>query len=104
MKIRDTRLWAIAVAIAFVVLWCISIGITCSSAAQELIAEPVMTATTAPQIQVIGICGWAIVGAGTLCVVGTIVAACRTPRRHKTKSYRSVRPSRYGYKRIFGRR
>lgn len=90
MKIRDTRLWAAAVAIAFVVLWCVSIGTAYSSPSQELISEPVIQSTTAPQIEAIGVCGWAIVGVGALCVLWSIIAACRTPKHRRAKPRRAL--------------
>lgn len=82
MRIRDTRLWALLIAVAFIVLWCASVGVTCAIPAQEPLAEPI-TSVTAPEIEAIGICGWAIVGAGTLGVIFTIIIGCRTPKRRR---------------------
>lgn len=105
MRIRDTRLWALLIAVAFVVLWCVSIGITCAIPAQEPLAEP-LAAVTAPEIEAIGICGWAIVGAGTLGVVVTIILGCRTPvrRRRRTSRPMYTARTRHRYQRTVERR
>lgn len=63
MKIRDTRLWAVFIAIAFLLLWCASIGVTCAVPAQEPLAEPIQ-ASPVPEIRLIGVLGWGLVGLG----------------------------------------
>lgn len=82
MRMRDTRLWAVFIAIAFFVLWCASVGVTCAVPAQEPLPEPIQTAP-APEIQAIGIWGWAIVGVGSLGVLFTVILSSRTPKRRR---------------------
>lgn len=89
MKARDTRLWALIIAAAFLILWCVSVSITCAIPAQEPLAQPIKS-VTAPEIEAIGICGWAIVGAGTLGVVATVILSCRTPRRRRRTHHSGV--------------
>lgn len=89
MKIRDTRLLAVFIAVAFLVLWCASVNVTCAVPAQEPLSEPIAQSSTAPEIEAIGICGWAIVGVGTMGVVVTVILSCRTPKRRRAKAFSS---------------
>ncbi len=82
MKLRDTRLWALFIAIAFLLLWCASIGVTCAVPAQEPLAEPIHT-TSAPEIRLIGILGWGLVGLGFLGVVLAVALSSKPKRRKK---------------------
>ncbi len=82
MKIRDTRLWAVFIAIAFLLLWCASIGVTCGIPAQEPLAEPIHAAP-APEIRLIGVLGWGLVGLGFLGVVLAVALSSRPKRRKK---------------------
>lgn len=78
---RDTRLWAVFIAVAFLVLWCVSVGVTYAAPAQEPLPQPAQ-AVTAPQIQAIGILGWGLVAVGFLGVALTVAMGSR-PRRHR---------------------
>ena len=81
--LRDTRLWVGLLAAAFLLLWCVSIGVTRAVPAQEPLPEPIQV--TAPQIELIGIIGWGLVGVGTLGVLLAAVANLTErpkPRRH----------------------
>ncbi len=82
MKIRDTRLWAVFIAIAFLLLWCASIGVTCAVPAQEPLAEPIQAAPV-PEIRLIGVLGWGLVGLGFLGVVLAVALSSRPKRRRK---------------------
>ena len=81
--LKDVRLWVGLIAAAFVLLWCMSIVVTYAVPAQEPLPDPIQT--TAPQIRLIGILGWGLVGVGLL---GVLVAAVLNltdkpkPRRH----------------------
>ncbi len=82
MKIRDTRLWVVIIAAAFLVLWCVSVGVTYASPAQEPLPQPAQ-AVTAPQIQAIGILGWGLVAIGFLGVALTAAFGGRPRRRRR---------------------
>lgn len=96
MKLRDTRFWAVLVAIAFLVLWCASIGVTYAAPTQEPLPEPIQAAP-APEIQAIGIWGWAIVGIGSLGVVFTVVVSCKAPKKRR-RAVRAASISKTPYK------
>lgn len=95
MRIRDTRLWAVFIAIAFLLLWCASIGVTCAIPAQEPLAEPIHAAP-APEIRLIGVLGWGLVGLGFLGVVLAVALSSRPKRRRK--AVRTVSASRQPYR------
>ncbi len=82
MRQHDTRLWAVLIAIAFLVLWCVSVGVTYAVPAQEPLAEPIQS-SPAPEIQTIGILGWCIVGLGFLGVVLAVALGSRPKRRRR---------------------
>lgn len=85
MRLRDTRLWAVLLALAFVVLWCVSISVAYAAPAQEPLSEPVEA--TAERLHVIGVWGWALVGVGFTGVVAAVVLSSR-PRRKARRGKR----------------
>ena len=104
MRLRDTRLWAMLLALAFLVLWCVSISTAYAAPPQEALTEPVPA--TAERLHAIGVWGWALVGVGFTGVVGAIVLTSRAHRRPRrgTGKYaaarnvtRSPRPERVVY-------
>lgn len=84
MRLRDTRLWAVLLALAFVVLWCVSISVAYAAPAQEPLSEPVET--TAERLHVIGVWGWALVGVGFTGVVAAVVLSSRPHRRNRRRA------------------
>lgn len=96
MRLRDTRLWAVFIAIAFLVLWCASVGVTYAVPAQEPLPEPAQAAPV-PEIQAIGIWGWVIVGVGSLGVLLTVIFSSRTPKRRRQPARGSI-PSKTPYR------
>ena len=81
--LRDARFWVGLLAAAFLLLWCISIGVTYAVPAQEPLPEPIQA--TAPQIRLIGIIGWGLVGLGFLGVLAAAILNLTDkpkPRRH----------------------
>ncbi len=88
MKLRDTRLWAAIVALAFLVLWCVSVGVTYAAPVQEPLPEPVQTPVAA-EIRAIGIGGWLLVGIGFLGVALAVAFGGNRPKKRQ----RTVRPS-----------
>ncbi len=97
MKNRDTRLWAAFIAIAFLLLWCVSIGVTCAVPAQEPLAEPIHSAP-APEIRLIGILGWGLVALGSLGVMVVAVALNSRPPKKKRRPVRTVSAPRQQYR------
>ena len=104
MRLRDTRLWAMLLALAFLVLWCVSISVAYAAPPQDALTEP--APATAERLHVIGVWGWALVGVGFTGVVGAIVLTSRAHRRPRrgTGKYaaarnvtRSPRPDRVVY-------
>lgn len=104
MRLRDTRLWAMLLALAFIVLWCVSISVAYAAPSQEPLTEPVPA--TAERLHVIGVWGWALVGVGFTGVVGAVVLSSRAHRRPRRgtgkyaaaqKVSRSPRPDRVVY-------
>lgn len=83
MRLRDTRLWAVLVAAAFLILWCVSVGVTYAVPAQEPLPEPIQP-TVAPEIQAIGIWGWCLVGVGFLGVAVAVAFGGRPKRRRRS--------------------
>ena len=85
--LRDTRLWVGLLAAAFLLLWCVSIGVTRAVPAQEPLPEPIQM--TAPEIRTIGIIGWGLVGLGFLGVLAAAIwnlTARPKPRRHTMRT------------------
>ena len=96
MKMQRSHLWVFGLALGFVVLWCISIGMTVKASADETLsvsAEPMpahtaMTARSASIVEerlsfdMIGIAGWCLVGVGFFGVAVTVALGAK-PKRHK---------------------
>ncbi len=82
MKPRDTRLWALLIAIAFLTLWCVSVGVTCTAPVQEPLPEPIQ-APPSLETQIIGILGWCIVGLGFLGVALAVAFSGKPKKRRK---------------------
>ena len=80
--LKDFRLWVGCIAAAFLLLWCVSIAVTYAVPAQEPLPEPIQA--TAPQIELIGIVGWGLVGIGFLSVlVAAILNLTGKPKRRR---------------------
>ncbi len=99
MKLRDTRLWVLVIALAFLVLWVVSVGVAYAAPVQEPLPGPIEP-TPSPGSQAIGISGWCLVGLGFLGVVAAVVLSSR-PKRRRTprssfasRSHRAFRSSR----------
>lgn len=80
MRLRDARIWAVVLAAAFAVLWCISIGAGYSAPAAEPLAE--VTAVAGEPLPTVGLWGWALVGVGALVVVAGVIL-CNLPHRRR---------------------
>lgn len=86
MKAPRAHIWALLLAAAFLMLWCVSVGVTFASSSQEL---PVQTAGSpafaedAQGIRVIGILGWCLVAVGFLGVALTAAFGGRPRKRRK---------------------
>lgn len=89
MRLRDARLWAALLAVAFLVLWCVSIGAGYAAPAPEPFAD---TATAASEpLSAIGVCGWVLVGVGALVVlVGVILCNLPSGRRRYVRRSRRI--------------
>ena len=104
MRLRDTRLWVVLLALAFIVLWCVSISVAYAASPEEPLTEPVPA--TAERLHMIGVWGWALVGVGFTGVVGAIFLSSRSHRKARRgagkyaaaqKVTRSPRPDRTVY-------
>ncbi len=82
MRIRDTRLWALVIAVAFLALWCAGVGAAYAAPVQEPLPEPAPSAPS-QAVQVVGILGWCLVGIGFLGVALTVALSGRPKRRRK---------------------
>lgn len=80
MRQRDTRILALLVAAAFLVLWLVSIGVAHAVPVPEPLPEPIQSQPDAGA-QAVGIVGWCIVGAGFLGVALTVALESRSRRR-----------------------
>lgn len=86
MRALNTRLWALVIAAAFVLLWCASVGVTVASPPQEPVSE---AAEAAAQIelssgtQIIGILGWCLVALGFLGVALTVALGGKPKRKRR---------------------
>lgn len=96
MKLRDTRFWAVFIAIAFVLLWCVSIGVTYAAPTQEPLPEPI-EAVTSPGVHMIGVMGWGLVGLGFAGVALAVLINSSRPKR-KRRTVRAVSSPRSPYK------
>lgn len=86
MKLRNSQLWALCVAAAFLLLWAASVGVTFASSPQEPVSgevEAMAPAETAKGTEVIGILGWCLVGVGFLGVALTAALGGKPRRRRK---------------------
>lgn len=80
MGFRNARLWVVAIALAFLAVWCASVNVAYADPGpgQEVADEP---AVVSSQIEKVGIAGWCVVGVGFLGVAVTAFLSCR-PKRH----------------------
>ncbi len=83
MRIRDTRLWAVFVALAFVVLWFVGVGAAYAAPVQEPLPEP-SPPVPSEAAQTVGVAGWCLVGIGFLGVAVAVVLESRPKRRRRT--------------------
>lgn len=86
MRIQNTRLWALLLAAAFVVLWCASVGVTFAASPQEPVSEPaevMASAELSGGMEVIGILGWCLVGVGFLGVALTVALGGKPKKKRK---------------------
>lgn len=79
MRLRDARLWAVLLALAFLVLWCVSVGVAYAAPPQDPFPEAAAV-PTAERLHAIGVWGWALVGIGFLGVFLSVFLSSR-PRR-----------------------
>lgn len=95
MRMKAGRLWILLLAAAFLILWCLSVGVTLAGSPQEPI--PIEEAAQAETMGVkwIGIVGWCLVALGFLGVAVSAALGGR-PRyagRRSVKPLDSLRPS-----------
>lgn len=88
MRLRDLRIWAVLLAAAFLVLWCVSIGAGYAAPAAEPMVE--MTATAEP-LSAVGVWGWALIGVGALVVLLGIIY-CNLPQNRRSSRRYTRRP------------
>lgn len=93
MKIHNARIWVVGIALAFLVLWCVSVNVAYAGAGPEALDEP---AAISSQVEKVGIAGWCVVGVGFFEVAVTAFLCCRTPRKR-----RRVRGRRHGSSPIY---
>ncbi len=95
MRFRDTRLWVLLLALAFLALWCVSVGVAYADPVQEPLPEPV-EASQSLGAQAVGILGWCLVALGFLGVALAVAFGGRPKKRRN-----AARPSaamRHSYK------
>lgn len=92
MKLRDSRLWAVIIAVAFLALWCAGVCVAYAAPAQEPLPNPAAPVPS-QAVQTIGIAGWCLIGVGFL-GVALFVAFGSRPKRRK-KRVRAVSSVRY---------
>ncbi len=78
MGLRNTRLWVASIALAFLVLWGISISSAYKNPQQDPLPETVPSYS-----EKVGIAGWCLVGIGCCSVAVTGYLCCRPKRRKK---------------------
>lgn len=79
MRLRDPRLWALLLAAAFLILWCVSVGAAHAATPPE--PSPLPEAPSS-SLSAVGVSGWCLVGLGALGVLVSIILASRPrPRR-----------------------
>ncbi len=93
MRRRDSRLWAVVIALAFLALWCASVGTAYGAPTQEPVAEP-LPVLPSQEAQTIGILGWCLVAVGFLGIAFCAFWAAKPRRRRKsTRNRHSSRPT-----------
>lgn len=92
MRRRDSRLWAVVIAVAFLALWCAGVNTAYGAPAQEPAAEP-LPVLPSQEIQMIGILGWCLVAIGFLGVA--LCAFWSAKPRRRRKGARGFRPPRH---------
>lgn len=83
MRLRDARLWAVLLAVAFLVLWCVSIGAGYAAPAAEPFSADTAAAASGESLSTIGVWGWALVGVGAVFVLISVIL-CNLPPSHRT--------------------
>lgn len=83
MRLRDTRLWAMVIAVAFLVLWCASVGVAYAAPAGEAEPTPAAAQAASPAEHGIGVAGWCIVGAGGVAFLAAVLLNSLEHRRRK---------------------
>lgn len=79
---RDSRLWAVVIAAAFLLLWFAGVGTAYAAPAQEPLPEPAPAVQSAGA-KVIGTLGWCLVGVGFLGVALSAAFGGRPRRRNR---------------------
>lgn len=92
MRLRDNRLWAVVIAMAFLVLWLAGVGVAYAAPQQEPLPDP------APSVQsegarTVGVAGWCLVAVGFLGVAVCAFLGSRPHRRQRPA--RTANVSRY---------
>ncbi len=89
MKMRDNRLWAVVIAVAFLALWLAGVCVAYAAPAQEPLPDPV-PAVPSQGAQAVGITGWCLIAIGFLGV-----ALCAFFGSRPRKKRRPARAARY---------
>lgn len=89
MKEIPARLLAVFLGVAFLVLWCVSIGVTYSAAGEPPLPEQengsaVVYMQDTLGVKIVGILGWCLVGMGFLGVALTVALSGKPKRRGRT--------------------
>lgn len=92
MKMRDSRLWVVIIAAAFLAFWCAGVGAAYAAPAAEPIPDPTPSVPS-QEVQMVGIVGWCLVGVGFLGVALSVALGSRSRRRRKA-AVRTAGPSR----------
>lgn len=98
MKLQDGRLWAVLIAVAFLVLWFAGVGVAYAAPVEEPLPQP-EPAVQSEGAQAIGTAGWFLVALGFLGVVVCAALESRPRRRRPVRTSFSrqffrTRPSR----------
>ena len=86
MRLQNSRIWTLFIAAAFLVLWCVSAGTTLASTPQEPASEAVEAVAQmgdSPNVQIVGILGWCLVGLGFLGVALTVALGGKPKKKRK---------------------
>lgn len=92
MKLRDNRLWAVIIAVAFLALWFAGVCAAYAAPAQEPLPDPVPVAPS-EGVQAVGIMGWCLIGIGFLGVALCAFFGSR-PRKRRRQACTARYPSR----------